>query len=57
MLNDFQDIYLNSLDKELLVVISGHGTIWFVSNESEILEGIGFYLDKNGATVIKSDNF
>lgn len=57
LLNEFQNIYLNSQDKDMLIVISSHGTIWFVSNETKILDKIGIFLDKKGATVIKSHNF
>ena len=51
---DFQDIYLNSIDKDLLIVISGHGTVWFVSDETDLVERICHHLNEKGATVIKS---
>ena len=50
----FQDIYLNSKDIDLLIVLSGHGTVWFISNNNELVDRICFYLIEKGATVIKS---
>lgn len=51
---DFQDIYLNSKDIELLIVLSSHGTVWFISNDNGLVDRICIYLVEKGATVIKS---
>lgn len=54
---EYQPIFLNSLISEMLIIISDHGTVWFVGKDKHKLMKIAEYLDSKGATVIFSKPF
>lgn len=54
---NYHPVELYSTKSDFVIVISDHGTIWFVSKHKKTLKTIAKVLDRNGATVIFSNTF
>jgi hypothetical protein len=53
MLNSSSNILLFGLDYSCIIVISNHGTVWFIMEDRVVIEKLVRYLESKNATVIR----
>ncbi len=54
---DYPSIEMFSLGSEILIIISDHSTVWFISKDRDLLTKIGKYFDSKEVTVLYSKPF